>query len=356
MKKTCDIIVIALMAVFTCVQVPTTQGESEFKKISLTYSDYGPPTSGGIIFMKEEYLPRVQKELAKVGYELEITFHHNESLYAMDETVQACKVGLVDITIFTIEIEAARAPLHEILNMPLMGYDEYSATRIWFELQDTIPEFGAELEDFKELFHFVALPVVFNLKKEARVPVDFKGLIIQSAGIRADMLRSAGATPIVQSPKELYSSLKMDLIDGIAIGITGIPMFNLQDLVKVHVLPTGDSLCLTGTSFIMSRKKFESFPPEVQKILDDQVLWASDRMTDIEVKNIPANMDICRKEGNQFINLTPEEMKEWYDVVEPIHKNWVRKMEARGLPGKQVYNEAKRLAEEYRLREKGSNP
>jgi TRAP-type C4-dicarboxylate transport system substrate-binding protein len=302
--------------------------------------------------MKEEYLPRVQKELAKVGYELEITYHHSESLYKMDEQVQACKVGLVDITLFSVDYETAKAPLHEILDMPLMGYDEYSATRIWFELQDTIPEFDAELKDFKELMHFMSLPVAFNLNKVARVPADFKGLMIQSAGMPAEMLRAAGANPVEYSPNDWRTSLKTNLLDGIAVGITGITMFDLQDLVKVHVLPTGDSLGLIGTSFIMNRKKFESFPPEVQKILDDQVLWASDRLTEIEVKHLPVNIDICRKAGNTIITLTPEEMEEWYDVVEPIHKRWVRKMEAKGLPGEKVYNEAKKLAEKYRLGER----
>jgi TRAP-type C4-dicarboxylate transport system substrate-binding protein len=239
--------------------------------------------------------------------------------------------------------------------MPLMGYNEYSATRIWFDLQETIPEFGAEFEDFKELLHFMALPILLNLNKLARVPADFKGLVMQSSGTTAEMLKSVGVVPVLQSPNDWRTSLKNNLIDGIATGITGIPMYNLQDVVKFHILPTGDSLGLIGTSFIMNRKKFESFPPEVQKIIDDQVLWASNRMAEIEVKNIPESMNICREAGNTFINLTSEEMEEWYDVVEPIHKRWVRKMEAKGLPGEKVYNEAKRLADKYRSSELGPN-
>lgn len=355
MKNT-NIIFISLIAVFVCVQVPMAQENVELKKISLTYSDFSPPTTAGIIFMKEEYLPGVQNELAKIGYELEIIYHHAESLYKMDEQVQACKVGLVDITLFSIAYETARAPLHEILDMPLMGYNEYSATRIWFELQETIPEFGAELKDFKELMHFMAMPVAFNLNKVARVPADFQGLIMQSAGMPAEMLRAAGATPVEHSPNDWRTSLNMGILDGVAIGITGISMYNLQDVVKVHILPTGDSLGLIGTSFIMNRKKFESFPPEVQKIIDDQVQWASNRLTEIEVKNLPTSIDICRTAGNTIINLTSKEMEEWYDIVEPIHKRWVRKMEAKGLPGEKVYNEAKRLAEEYRLRERRPTP
>jgi len=267
MKRTHNIIVLALMAFVICVQVATAQADSELQKISLTYSDHAPPTTEGIIFMHNVYLPRVQKELAKVGYVLEITFHHSESLFNIDEQVQACKVGAIDITLFSIDYETDKAPLHEILNMPLMGYNEYSATRIWFELQDTIPEFGAELSDFKELMHFMALPIVFNANKPARVPADFKGLVIQSAGMPAKMLRSVGAIPLAKSPNEWNEWLKTNLLDGIAVGITGIPMYNLQDVVKVHIQPTGDSLGLTGTSFIMNRGRFESLPPKYKEFL-----------------------------------------------------------------------------------------
>jgi TRAP-type transport system periplasmic protein len=348
MKNGIKLVLITLIVILTCTQTTLSQSGSTLKKISLIYSDPSPPDTGGAIFLKQEYLPRVNKELAKIGYELDITFYHNGSLYKFADQIQACEAGLVDITLLSLDYELKRAPLHEIISIPLLGYNEYSATRIWFELQETIPEFGAELSEFKELFHFMALPTVFNMNRVARLPKDYKGLKIQSAGMVADMFRSIGANPIQQSPMDWHSSLKMNLIDGVITGITGIPMFNLQDVVKVHIQPTGDSLGLTGTSFIMSRKRFNSFPQEVQKIINDNVMWASMRMTEIEVKNIPKNEQLCRKLGNKFVTLTPEEMNAWYDVIRPLHKQWIKKMNDMGLPGEKVYNEAKRLAEKYR--------
>ena len=153
MKKIINIFLMTLLIVLTVIQVSNAQGKSELKKISLIYSDHSPPDTGGIIFFKQEYLPRLQKELAKIGYELDVTFHHSESLYKVTDQVNACEAGLIDITLFSIDYEAERAPLHKVIDMPLMGYNEHSATQIWFELQDTIPEFGAEMANFKELIH-----------------------------------------------------------------------------------------------------------------------------------------------------------------------------------------------------------
>ena len=261
--------VIAGMVFFSLGQVSTIQAESGFKKITLIYFDYAPRDTIGVLFFKQKYLPRVQKELAKIGYELDIPCYHNESLFKSADQVQACEAGLLDITLYSPDYNADQSPLHEILNLPLMGFDEYSATRIWFDLQKMIPELGAEPKNFKELF---------------------------------------------------------------------------------HLQPTGDSIGLTGLSFIMNRKKFESLPPEVRKVIDDNVLWASDRKTEIEVKNNPVYVEKCREAGNTILKLTPAEMKEWYDVAEPFHKKWVDSMEEKGLPGKKVYEEAKRLGKNIKSR------
>jgi hypothetical protein len=59
-------------------------------------------------------------------------------------------------------------------------------------------------------------------------------------------------------------------------------------------------------------------------------------------------MGICKKAGNTFISLSPTEMMKWYVAIRPLHQKWIRKMESMGLPGKKVYDEAKRLAEKYK--------
>jgi TRAP-type C4-dicarboxylate transport system substrate-binding protein len=150
------------------------------------------------------------------------------------------------------------------------------------------------------------------------------------------------------APSEWLPSLEKGLIDGVAMGISGIPMYNLQDVVNYHIQPTGDSLGLNGTSFIMNRKKFESLPAGAQKVIEDSVMWASKRVTAIEMDNIPKQLEICRKAGNEIIALTRSEMMKWYVTIRPLHQQWIRKMEAMGLPGKKVYDEAKRLAEKYK--------
>ena len=40
-------------------------------------------------------------------------------------------------------------------------------------------------------------------------------------------------------------------------------------------------------------------------------------------------------------------MKPWYAAIDPIREAWIKKMEDKGLPGRKVVEEAKRLAKEF---------
>jgi len=82
MKK---LITIVLVVMVPLAFAPAAMAK-DLKVIELKYSDHAPPMAGGNIFMKNEYLPKVQAELAKLGYKLDITFYHASSLYKCTST------------------------------------------------------------------------------------------------------------------------------------------------------------------------------------------------------------------------------------------------------------------------------
>ena len=343
MKKVIHVTVIVVLAF---VLVPVVMAE-DLKVIKMIHADNSPPHAGGNVFLREKWLPKVNSELAEVGYKLDFTYYHSSSLYDYANQVQALEDGLIDCTTFVLSWEKARAPLHMIISNPFMGFNALSANQIWFELQETIPEFGAEFGKYKELFHFLAIPTVFNTNKVVRVPDDFKGLKVSATGAVADLFKSIGAVPLRLGPPDWYTSLERGLIDVMPIGIYSVMIFKLHEVTKVHIFPTGDSLGWMGMAYIMNRKKFDSFPPEVQKVIDENTKWGSRTQTQIDEGNRIKSEEAVRKMGHTMINLTPDEMKLWYKAAEPVNEKWIADMEAKGLPGRKVYNEARRLAKKY---------
>ena len=114
--------VMALLFVLVMIHGPVVQAQSEtkLKKIPLTWADHVPPVAGGNVFVKKQYFPRIQAQLAKIGYELDVTFYHSASLFPMPEQVNACDQGLVDMTVAVLTYETSRAPLHEVLDFGFM--------------------------------------------------------------------------------------------------------------------------------------------------------------------------------------------------------------------------------------------
>ena len=76
MKKGFGVFFVIMMAF---VLVPGAMAQ-DLKKIKLIWSDHAPPVAGGNVFMKEEWVPRINAEIAKIGYELDITYYHASSL------------------------------------------------------------------------------------------------------------------------------------------------------------------------------------------------------------------------------------------------------------------------------------
>lgn len=341
----------ALLFVFSILNLTEARAESkqELKKIPLTWADHIPAQAGGNIFVMKQYFPRIQAQLAEIGYELDVTYYHASSLFPMTEQVNACDQGLVDMTIDVLTYETSRAPLHEVLDFGFMGWDGPIINRVWSDLNKNIPEFDNELSSsFFELFRFIPTPRYLHHNIEgARVPSDFKGAKIHSSGIAREVFKSIGAVPIRQNPTDWYTSLDRGLFDGIAVAFDMVHIMKLYEVLQYHILYHGDSLGFTPVTHVMNRKKFESLPRGVQKVLEDNVEWASEAMLEDELTRLPVYKSGPQKKGNTFYELAPEETVKWREAFLPIHQKWVEKLEKDGKPARKVYDEATRLVEKY---------
>lgn len=346
-----------LSAVLLCilflalVQVSTVQAQTpgkELKKIKVIYSDHIPANSGGNVFIKKQYIPRIQEQLAKVGYELDITWYHAGTLYKSTDQVGACEQGLIDMTVAMISYEVARFPLHEILDFGFMGWDGLTMIKIWGDLDATFPEFKAEMAPFKEFIRFAPTPrwLHHNIQG-ARVPEDFKGKKMHASGMGGEVFKAIGAVPIRQNPGDWYTSLDRGLFDGISVAFDMVGMMKLFEVLKTHMTFQDDGFGFTPCSHLINRKKFESWPKEVQKVFEDNLTWASEAMSKDEWSRLPGYQEGAKKKGNQFVQLTAAETEKWRAAVKPVHEKWVNGMEAKGKPARKVYNEAMRLSKKY---------
>lgn len=318
------------------------------KSIELVYSNNAPAQAGGNVFFEKTYLAKINKEIEQFGYKLDVTMYHASSLYKYQDQVNALEKGLIEITNFIANWEEARAPLHQVVSLPMMGFTPQSHARIWTELQENIPAFAKEVGKYQELFHISTAPGIFNMNEVRRVPEDFRGVKVYATGIVADFFKSIGASPLRIDAPDWYSSLDRGMIDMLPLGAFIINMWKIDEVAKVHVIPTGDAPNWVTISYIMNRRAFDGLPKEVQKVIKDNVGWASQAITGIDDENDMRSKKKFEEEGNTVVYLNPAEVEKWRQAAIPIHNAWINKMEGMGLPGQEVYDETVRLIKKYK--------
>jgi len=99
---------------------------------------------------------------------------------------------------------------------------------------------------------------------------------------------------------------------------------------------------------IMNLDAWNALPPDIQEIFEDVFPnYQTPAIVAMDEKDIKTVRGKCEELGHSFVNLTPEEIQEWAKYAQPIHDKWIKEMEAKGLPARAIYDEAKRLISEY---------
>ena len=97
----------------------------------------------------------------------------------------------------------------------------------------------------------------------------------------------------------------------------------------------------------MNTDSYNSLPPDLQQILTDTTYVWYDNFNELDAGDSMASMGLCEEMQHTFVNLTPEEVDVWYNLVKgPVHDAWIADCEAAGLPGQAVYDRVLELARE----------
>ena len=68
----------------------------------------------------------------------------------------------------------------------------------------------------------------------------------------------------------------------------------------------------------------------------------------ISVANKEGVVDFAKGLGdNEFIELAPEELNQLYGLYDTVMREEAARLDAKGLPGTKIYEEVRRLIEEY---------
>ncbi len=135
---------------------------------------------------------------------------------------------------------------------------------------------------------------IFTVNEPVRTPdggVDWAKLKIRSAPLYREFFEAIGATAIVQGPGEAYTSLERGLVNAMGYSVLGYSAFGWDKFTRYRIDP---SFLHTDVLITMNKKKWDSLPPQAQKVLNDTAI-------EYEKASFAANASATQQEGDAMI-------------------------------------------------------
>jgi TRAP-type C4-dicarboxylate transport system substrate-binding protein len=233
--------------------------------------------------------------------------------------------------------------LNSIITLPFMGWPgQLETDKIYQELLNKFPEMKAEWKGVMPYVQCMMPPShIHNVKKVIKTPSDLKGMRFHSESASMQVISSAGGTPVDLDIADMYMSLDRGLIDGVVNHFPVLFVFGVLKILEYHTMVGEGGINMVPIGIIWNEEKWKSLPPDIQKKIMgvrsvfSKIFYAGD--IGLQKKTIGDSKSF----GHKFKYLTPDEVKVWYNLVkEPIHDRWIQEADAKGLPGKAVYNAA----------------
>lgn len=276
---------------------------------------------------------------------VKITIYGGEALGKAKDQYDSAVNGITDIALFIQGYTAGRFPLTQVIELPIDVPSAKVGSRVIWELYGKYLK--QEYPGVKLLTLWTHEPGHVHMsKKPVKTLEDIKGLRLRSPGpIQTALVRELGASPLTMPVPELYDALNRGMADGTVIGFSAVKDFKLYEVLKYHTI---SNLYVMTMGLAMNLKSWNSLPPDIQKTMEGLIGAPLSEMAGNSFDKYDAlGKEEAKRVGAEIYTLPPEEKKRWEDRIRPLNEKWVADMEAKGLPGKKIFEETRQLVAKY---------
>ena len=248
--------------------------------------------------------------------------------------------GVTDMTFTLPGYTSPVFPRTGIIELPGLKEDGYKATDMMWDLLD--PYLLPEYKGTKVIALWGAedAGLMTRTNKAYRTLEDLKGLRLRApSAAQAKQIQYMGAVPIAAPITEVYPGLERGTMDGAMVPFTTILDFRLGEVAKGFTIAGpifGRSVFLVA----MNEAKFKSLPPAAQAAIDKlSGRELSRKATDVYIKRAEEAVKSVRGKAD-VVELSKAEQDRISKVLRPIIDEWVKEMESKGVPAREMLKKA----------------
>ena len=266
------------------------------------------------------------------------------------QLIDQVKDGVADIIWTLPGYTAGRFPMMEVFELPFMSSSAEATSRAAWDYYSQFA--NAEFPGVKA----IAVNVhdngyVHSTTRQVKTMADFKGQKMRAPTRQTNkMLGALGATPVAMPLPALADALSKGVVDGYLLPWEVIPSIKAHELSKFHSETDPKSRALyTAVFFLgMNQAKYDSLPPDLKKVIDDNSGAAVSRAFG---KQWDASAPPARKQAvdrkNSFYTIPASELAKWQQATANLENEWVKDVTAKGSDGKKLLQTAKDLIKKY---------
>jgi TRAP-type C4-dicarboxylate transport system substrate-binding protein len=313
------------------------------QQLNLRMHTFVPPVSGSY----KSLLWWTQKVEKDSGGRIKITLFGSMQLGgSATDLYEQAKSGAVDIAWTLPGYTAGLFPVTSAFELPFIGADAHVVSPAF----DTFAKKWAK-EEWSAVhpivFHSAGSGVIHTRDRKIAVLADFKGMKIRTPSrISTEALKALGAVPVPIPGLKVTEALMHNVVDGAVLPWSISLAVRTIDVAKFH---TETTLHEPTLALIMNKKVYESLSPELKKVIDaNSGAWLAEEFGRRWEADDQRGVAKAKSLGHTIVTVSAEEEARWRKATQPVYDAWVKEMNDKGLPGREMLADAERLVAQAR--------
>ena len=265
---------------------------------------------------------------------VEITLYPAGTLTSAPKCYDGVVKGLSDIGMSCPLYMGGRFPVSQIFEMPSDLDSGWVTGKVYNDLFNKY-----KLKEYDNVHVLYLHGPGRNVLSTRTVPIkelsDMKGLVLRTSGGATLTIKALGATPRAMAMGEAYEALSKGVVEGQFAVPETLKGWKHADVVKfVSIPPTSTSSC---QFVVMNKKKFNSLPPDIQKIFNEVSAEFADYHGYVWKYYDKQGLDYFQGlPGRELIEIPNAKKPEWENAVQSVREKYIKEKTAMGLPAKEI--------------------
>jgi len=338
-------IVFALAAFVGLALAPNSAGSQE---VTLRLHSFLPPVANPVKHFMVPWAEKVEKE-SKGRIKVQV-YPSMQLGGKAEQLLTQVRDGVVDVAWTLPGFTPGVMPKLEIFELPLLHRSTHATVTA---LQDYVDKYmQKDFEPYHVLLVHCHAGALFMTKDPINKIEDFEGMKLRSySRTNAWILEALGAAPLQVALPELAPMLSKGTVSGSILPYEIAPSVKMQDLTSYFttLAPPQPRLSTAIFTFLMNKQKYESLPPDLRKVIDDNsgrklAPFAIEIWDRIE---LDGEQVMHSKPKNKFVQLSTEATAKFKKKVQPVFDRFKKLLDDGGDNGAKVLAEVEALEEKY---------